>query len=206
VTNPMKESDQAQDRSVNSFREPLAIIVWAYAIIKVLVFDIDIYLFRLIAPRAQWILNLRVFVLASIIAILWLVLGHRQFIVFFGYIIAYPLVLLFWKLPKLLLRRWAAFLVFLPTIYATVVTFRSTFALYTGAAISTVIIALTEEPILLVLAMLYLSFFLAVALYRAFSRANSSSVFSQLADLLRRLHPKINSGQYDYLPTSATAG
>lgn len=183
--------------SLSRIREPLALVVWIYAIIKVFVFDIDLYLIGRVAPDSMWLLNLRLLVIAGALALAWLLLGHRIFFIGVAYVVAYPLIVLFWKLPRLVWRQWAAMLILLPSFYSTLGSLRSTFVLYTAAAISTAIIVVSNSQYLLALAMLYLVFFLLVISYRAFKSAQSSSVFSRLAEILRKLHPKIISGEYD---------
>lgn len=193
-----KESTQKQIPTY--LLEALAIATWFYIIVKLFIFDFDAYLVAHLAPNWQWMLNLRFFGIAIILSLLWLTLGHKRFFVFITFITFYPFIVLFWKIPKILWRKWTVFVVLLPTIYTTVVSLRSTFVLYTAAAVATVVIALSRKPPLIIPSMFVLGIFLAVHLYRAFRRAHSSSVFSQLATLARKFRENIDSGSFDHPP------
>ncbi len=202
---PITIRETAPNRNPRYLRDTIAIAVWVYALVKVFVFDVDTYFFNLIVPGSQWILDLRIVAIAGVLALLWLFLGHKRFFQFTGYIVAYPLVVLFWKVPTYLLRRWAALVFLLPDAYSTALSFRSTFVLYTFAVVSAVLISLGKLLLVLVPAMIYLSVFLAIVIFRSFRRAHSPSVFSQLASIIRNVHPKIRKGEYDDPPIPAGA-
>jgi len=195
----MTSSKPLRSRSSHAVREAIAIFFWAYALLKLFVFDLDSYILGKLAPNAQWLLNLRLIAIAATLATLWLILGHRSFLSSLAYIIFYPFVILFWKLPRLVWRKWAVALMLVPTIYTTAVSFRSTLALYSFAAVSAAVIVFARTTFILLPAMIYLAVFLVISLYRSFVRAHSSSVFSQLAQLIRRFPPRFRRGDYDEL-------
>ncbi len=194
---------QTAKRHPIRLRDIIASTLWAYALVKLFVFDVDTYLLGLIAPNSTWILNLRLFAIALVLAVLWVILGNKRFSLFFAYVVGYPLVILFWKLPIFILRRWAQFLVLLPFIYDAFLSFRTTFVLYTAIAVSTLAIVLGKQPIILVPAMACLGLSLIFILYRAFGRTYSSRIYSLMAAYIRGLHPKIASGDFDQPPTVA---
>lgn len=181
-------------------RDGAAITVWVYALVKIFVFDIDFYLLNLVSPNLAWILNIRLFILLSLIAVLWLILGHKRFLPFFAYIVGYPLVILFWKLPVFIFRRWAAFLILLPSIFDTLLSFRKTFVLYTVILVSSATIFLSKQPIILISAMLGLALCLFFMLYRAFSRTYSTRIYAKLAEYLHGIQTKIANGEFDVAP------
>lgn len=161
------------------------------------IFDIDLYILSRVAPGTGWILNLRLLIIASVVVCLWLYLGHAQFFLLLSYVVAYPLIVIFWKLPKFIWKRWVIFIILVPTIYTTVLSLRTTLALVTAAALAATLIVLSSTRLLVIPSMVYLGAFLIVMLARAFKNANSSSVFSQLAELARKVHPKIEQGYWD---------
>lgn len=188
---------------LRSIREPIAVLAWTYAIVKLFIFDVDLYILHFIAPESSWLLNLRLLALAALLAISWLLLGHRQFFLTMVYIVGYPFIIFFWKLPKLVWHHWATMLILLPSFYSTLGSLRFTFILYTAAAISVATIGVSRSEYLLIPAMLSLTFVMLVVDYRAFKSSQSSSVFSKLAKIIRGLHPKIISGEYDQIaPTN----
>jgi hypothetical protein len=107
-----------------TLRELVAISVWLFAFIKLFIVDIDVILVDHFIPQFRRLLPYRFFVLTSLIAISWLVLGNRRFRIFGAYILLYPLVLIFWRLPKLFVKNWATILVFAPAIQSTIWTFK----------------------------------------------------------------------------------
>lgn len=191
------KKEKTREQILPNLREISAIAIWFYVVVKLFIFDIDAYLVSHLAPGWQWLLNLRLFAIVSVLAILWLTLGHKRFILFISFIVFYPFIVLFWKVPKLIWRRWDAFIVLLPTIYITVISMRSTFVMHTAAAVSTVVIVLSRKPVYIIPSMLVLGGFLVIYLYRAFRRAHSSGVFSQLAMLIRNFQVMIDDGSFD---------
>jgi hypothetical protein len=181
-------------------RDGVALIIWGYVLVKIFVFDIDFYLLNLVSPNLAWILNIRLFVLLSVIAVLWLIVGHKRFFALFAYIVGYPLVILFWKLPVFIFRRWAAFLILLPSIFDTLLSFRRTFVLYTVILVSSASIFLSKQPAILISAMVALALCLVFMLYRAFSRTNSTRIYSRLAEYLRGVQTRITDGEFDVAP------
>ena len=194
---------QTSKRYPTYLRDIIATTLWAYALVKLFVFDVDRYLLSLIVPNSMWILNLRLFAILLVLAVLWVILGNKRFLLSFAYVIGYPLVILFWKLPIFIFHRWALFLVLLPLIYDAFLSFRTTFVLYTAISVSTLAIILGKAPIILVPAMVCLGLSLIFILYRAFVRTHSSRIYSLMAAYIRGLHPKIASGEFDQ-PLSVT--
>lgn len=181
-------------------RDGAALIIWTYVLVKIFVFDIDIYLLNLVFPNVAWVLNIRLLVLLSLIAVLWIILGHKRFFVLFAYIVGYPFVILFWKLPVFIFRHWATFLILLPSIFDTLLSFRSTFVLYTVILVSSASILLFKQSVILMAAMVTLALCLAFMLYRAFSRTNSTRIYSKLAKYLCDVQTRIANGEFDVAP------
>jgi hypothetical protein len=159
--------------------------------VKVLVFDFDIYLFERFLPDLRWILDIRIFILFAAIAVLWLYLGSKKFLAFIGYVIGYPLVLLFWKVPKYFFHHWHFIVIFAPAIYSAGYKLRSTFLLYAVAISASFVITISSEKQYLYPSMAFLGCFIVVHLYWSLKEAYSAGLFSTLSNTTRDLRIKM---------------
>lgn len=175
-------------------REAVAAIFWLYLILKLFVFDVDIFLFERGMPRLTWLLQYKLLVLMVALALAWLGLGHRAFFGFFGFVAAYPVFLLA-RFVKLIIPRWPLLLLFSPVLYSGIQKARSTFVLYTAAMVSALIIAVTVVKALLVMAMLILAIFIAIHLLRSLRKAYSIRVFSPLTKFVREFRMTVEDGR-----------
>jgi hypothetical protein len=83
----------------------VAALFWLYAIIKVFVFDVDVYLVSFISADFVWLLNYKLLILLALILVAMLV---TRSLVLGGavlYVAFYPFVILFWKLPKFVWKQ-----------------------------------------------------------------------------------------------------
>lgn len=180
-------TNAGNDKIISTFlRETLAIILWLLIFVKIFVIDIDILFLEKFAPSYRWILHYRFFGLLAIVSLVFIVLGIKGSRNFLGYIAAYPLVVLFYKIPKLIFRNWALTIAFIPAIYELLRSFRFTFILITLASISCVTIALSFNPTFLIIAMGLLGLFLIVHLYKSLRRAYRTSAFAGLAEMVKK--------------------
>src|SRR5439155_5482163 len=83
----------------------IAILFWSYAIVKVFVFDVDIYLVSFASPKFLWLLNYKLPILLGVILVAMLV--TRSFVLGFAvvYVVLYPFVILFWKFPRFVWKQ-----------------------------------------------------------------------------------------------------
>jgi hypothetical protein len=186
-------------------REISAIGLWVYAGLKLFVADIDVYVIQSIAPKAQWLLNWRPLILAGVLALLWLVAGHKGFFGWFAYVVGYPFVVLCYHLPRRLWSKWPLLVVFAPAIYTFVRSARLTLLLYVAAVTAASVIAFQTAPTYLVPAMVVLALFLVVRLYRACRESQASSVFASLTSLARDLRDQIEGGSFDQTSSASPA-
>lgn len=190
-------TDGSTTRLLRVMREFVAAVLWAYIVVKLAVFDIDLYIVQRFSPRFVWLLNLKVFVLIGLSAIAWVVLGRRQFPLTILYILAYPLVVIFWRVPQVAFRRWPLFIAFAPGVYRAVRTFRTTYELYAAAAVAALAVELGSSKVVLLAGMLVLAGFLVTHLYRSFRKAYSSSVFKALSSIMIRIRNSVEKGSLD---------
>lgn len=174
-------------------REICSLVLWLFFFIKVVVFDIDVYLAEKYASSFRWILDYRFFGLLILISIALLLSVKKRSRKFLVYVIAYPLIILFWKLPKLIFRNWALAIAFAPAVYELIRSFRFTFILMTVASVSALSIVFSSNPFIIVPSMVFLGLYLIMDLYRNLRRAYRSSIFQGLADLIKKLRVKFAS-------------
>jgi hypothetical protein len=86
-------------------REILAIVFWLYALMKVFVFDIDLFVFDKVLPEYAAFLKFKFLILIGVVAVAWLITKNKDLLIWFFYITFYPLILLFWKIPRAIFRQ-----------------------------------------------------------------------------------------------------
>jgi hypothetical protein len=81
------------------------IAVWAYIVLKLFVVDIDVVLMQALLPNYLWLLSYKFHFFLALFAT-WLIFGNRKsaflMLVFFAF---YPLLIIFWRIPKFILGR-----------------------------------------------------------------------------------------------------
>lgn len=181
---------------LKALRETIAIIIWTFIAIKVIVFDIDVYIFEKYLPSLRWTLNYRFFALLALMMVALIGIGNKSFRRFLGYVIGYPLIFLFWRIPKLLFRNWALMIAFAPALYDLLRSFRLRFAVMALAVLSALCIILSSSSYLLVVSMVLLGAYLAMHLYRSLRRAYRSSIFEGLSGLVKKLRVALEGGKH----------
>ncbi len=86
-------------------RECLAVLMWTYGIVKLFVFDIDIFFFQKFFPGYEWLVNYRLVVLLAVFSIIWLFAGNKEVIGWLLYIACYPLIIILWKIPFFVFKK-----------------------------------------------------------------------------------------------------
>jgi len=170
--------------------------LWAFIVVKVIVFDIDVYLFEKYLPSLRWTLNYRFFALLVLISVVLIGIRKKPFRQFLVYVISYPLILLCWRIPKLFFRNWALTIAFAPALYDLLSSFRSRFAVMTGAALSAICIVLSSTFYILIPSMVFLGVYLIMHLYRSLRKAYRSSIFEGLGELVKKLRVALEGGQH----------
>jgi hypothetical protein len=86
-------------------REVLAILFWFYALVKLFVFDIDVYLLQWVSPALVKALQYKFVFLVGAIALIWLRVRTSTLLGWALYIVFYPIVLTCWEIPYLIWRQ-----------------------------------------------------------------------------------------------------
>jgi hypothetical protein len=90
----------------------VALLIWGTVLVKLCVADLDRVLVNSFWPQAVWIVDLRWAVALVLVAVTLWMFRLRTIALAAAYVATYPLVLLFWKLPKALLKRRSRALTF----------------------------------------------------------------------------------------------
>ncbi len=169
------------------FHEIFSTVFWMLVLVKLFVIDYDVYLIRHFAPDYEWLLSLKLVFLLAVLSGAALLVSQKSFFSFLAYVISYPLLLSFWRLPKLLFRHWPTVVAFAPAIYLSLRRFRSTFALYTLVLVCATLVSFYDSGPSLTFAMFGLLVFLPVHLFRRFREAFGVSLFRDLTRLVKGL-------------------
>lgn len=166
-------------------RELTALLLWGIAFVNTFVIDLFTPM-REAAPQIDALIRYRFLVVLGAIAIAWMALSKQRFIAFVGYIIAYPLVLLLWRIPSVLFRNWPTVVIFLPTIQAVFRNLKVNFIAATIALIAAVVVLKAQGPFPISTAMILLGAYLALHFGRRIQASFSpSTVFADVGKGLK---------------------
>jgi H+/Cl- antiporter ClcA len=84
-------------------REVICCAIWTYAISNTFFTDIDSLIFQYAPAPVAWIWKFKALLFLGLLAALIAVAGRKAFAFFVLYLAFYPLVLIFWRLPRLLI-------------------------------------------------------------------------------------------------------
>jgi hypothetical protein len=132
-------------------RELLAVFFWAYAIIKLFIFDIDIFLVGNLSPNLMWLVNYKFLILLGILAVIMIVTKNRHILLWSLFVIFYPVIFLFWRTPVFLFRKrsWNLVFALVDSMVSFFRTFKQTFILTAFFLISAVAILVATNSLLL---------------------------------------------------------
>jgi hypothetical protein len=100
-----KQKKRVVGRFLAIIREIVAILFWTYVLIKLFVFDIDIFLINKLFHNYAWLLNFKFFILIGTIAVIWLVTKNKHILLWSLYIFFYPAIIFFWRIPFFVFKQ-----------------------------------------------------------------------------------------------------
>jgi len=192
----MTEKSERQLKKKNLFKqtilETIAVAFWAYSIAKLFIFDIDLFLIKKYLPNLTWILEFKFLFIIGGLAIFWLFTKNRVVLTTVLYVLFYPVIILVWKIPKLIVKRksWIGAFTFIGMVLSF---FRS-------LKLNTIALALLLIPIAIVwrcenqMLLWTAAGLLCVFIFFLFSRA---IYFSFKPSLLFKLQSKVVSEFWD---------
>lgn len=88
-------------------REIIVAVFWLYVLVKLFIFDIDVFLVNKFLPEYTWFLNLKFFILIGVVAILWLITKNKYILSWSLYTLFYPIIVVLWKVPFFVFKQWS---------------------------------------------------------------------------------------------------
>lgn len=154
----------------------LGVVAWAYVLVKIFVADVDRALVELIAPGAVAMVDYRVvlyLLVIAVVAIFW-----RSLLIPVLWIVFYPLVFIFFRVPLYLVghRSWPLFLSILQSLSVVLSDLRYNLVTKALAIVASVLIVLSAPAALVLVSALYIAALLAWSFWRrvrTFARAPS---------------------------------
>jgi hypothetical protein len=171
----------------------IALLFWSYALIKLFVFDVDVYFLSLVSPEFVWLLNYKFVILLGVILIA--MIATKSFTLGFttAYVALFPFVVLFWKLPRFVWKQksWLFAFAILNAIIGFIRSFRRRFISLTLFLISAVLILSSDNNYVLSVSSLIIFASIVRAYVLEFVRAfKPSAVFQTYT----RIFPVIKKG------------
>jgi len=203
LTKQQKEPKKADKKDISQQRKPkrgyflhftkiireiIAVVFWLYLLLKVFIFDIDVFLMVRFLPEYTWLLTLKFFILIGAIAIVWLITRNKVILSWAFYVFFYPAVILFWKIPFFIFKKQSWILAF-ALINAVISFFKSIKYNFISCAVFLVALAIifntSNEKLLWSAIIMLLVFILLTYIYSFLLVFKPSSVF--------QMHKKIFS-------------
>jgi hypothetical protein len=170
----------------------LALLFWIYAIVKVFIFDVDVYLVSIANSELIWLLNYKFLILLGLILVAMLV--TRSLVLGFAvaYAALYPFVILFWKLPRLIWKQqsWLFAFAILNAVIGFIRSFRRDFISGTLFLISAVLILNSGNQYVLwgasfvIFALVVLAY--ALAFVRAFKPSAIFQTYTKVFPIIKK--------------------
>jgi len=178
-------------------REIIAGIIWIFLIIKIFIYDIDVYMLSLINPKFVSILNYKFFILITIFAIIWAILGNKKFLTLISVIIFYPFIFLFWRIPSLFWKSksWIGVFTTIGVLLTFFNSFKFNFFVFIFIAFSILFISSSTNIYFLIPSMIVLIVFLLYHYFKRFKYAfQPSHLFTIQTQAINKYWEKVKNG------------
>ncbi|HEX9384798.1 MAG TPA: hypothetical protein VF918_00635 [Anaerolineales bacterium] len=151
VAEQSKKESRLKSSFLASTREIIAILFWVYVIMKLFIFDVDLFLVEKFSPDFVWLLNYKFFILIGTIATIWLVSKNRNVLLWTLFIFFYPAIILLWRIPFFVFkqRSWILAFAIIDAIISFFKSVKFTFVTTSFYLVSTAIIFRSSNAILL---------------------------------------------------------
>ncbi|WP_144559638.1 hypothetical protein [Shouchella miscanthi] len=100
-----KEKKPFKLPKINFAIKILAVIIWMFVMIKLLIFDIDVYIFNKFFPEFISLLNYKFMITISTVALILMIFRKKIIVLWSLYITLYPFILFFWKIPYFIFKQ-----------------------------------------------------------------------------------------------------
>lgn len=181
----LDESSKRKKRVWKFLKKVLFAIIWMYILVKLFVYDFDIYfLSKFCLNGGLSLLKYKGFILIGILFIFLLFLKPKRFlanVVHFG---AFPIIVVLWYFPKLLFKGTVGMLHKLLVVLSLLHSLKVRITVWVGTFVSSVIIVSDVSYVAIIVCMCYLLIFLFLHLGSRFLHTFAPMWFFQKANKL----------------------
>jgi hypothetical protein len=158
----------------------LGLVLWSYFLVKLFLVDIERWALRAISPELEYLADYRLIVYLAVLAITLVISRRRWWRVL--YVVFFPIVVLFWKLPYLFYRRrsWPLFLATLQTLASVSVDLRYRFVSALVFTACAVLVLFAASPIVVAPAGIVLALLLAISIGKYVKRTIATPSFTSM--------------------------
>ncbi len=112
-TNELDEINLKSNENKNSplkklfrkLKDVFALLFWAFILIKLFVFDIDVYLVNKVSSKYVFLLDYKFIFFVGVLALIWIFTRSAKVLIFGLYVVFYPLIVLFWRVPVFIFKQ-----------------------------------------------------------------------------------------------------
>lgn len=166
------------------------LVIWAYAVLKLFVFDVDRQIVKAIAPSETWIVDYRIFAVPIVLAIIGIFLWRVLALLFIAYVILFPFIIILWKVPWFIAKRrsWTLVMVSANVVSNAIRNIRYMAVSKSIWILCAGIILLLDGDVIVTFAAVCLMMLLTWSVYRATINAFQSNWFLRVQQsVIRRL-------------------
>jgi hypothetical protein len=156
-------------------RESFCAFLWLYAIVKLFVFDFDVYLAQSYFPSLSWVVNFKFFFLLVLVSVYWLAVGDKNFFKSIGFLLVYPFFFLLWRIPRLLFKDWVSAVTAMGFLASFLKSIKINFIAFTVFSVGTILGLFAQNEYVLILSIVILISFIVFHFSRRFYSAFSPS-------------------------------
>lgn len=178
-----KKSDEKKDKDeyklISLLGTIFGFVFWVYAIIQVLIYDLDRYLVVNYFPTLKFLVDYKFFIFLALITLFAIFI--KRYYLLFLYVIIFPLIFIFWKIPKSIYRfkSWILVLGIIESITSFFNNLKLKIILVTIALFSFLLISISTSKPVLVFTGILLVLVLIISLARTIYLSFKPSVFFQ---------------------------
>ncbi len=170
-------------------REILSIILWLFIIIKIFLFDFDYYVISNYFPKFTWLVKYKFFIAICLISFLWITL-HKKFKFILLFFFGYPFIILFWRIPKLILKTKSWVIVFfsISTIISFSKSIKLNFIIFSISVTSFLLILVNDSNLFILISII--SLFITVIIHyirRIIYSFSPSQIFKIQTDVISNI-------------------
>lgn len=159
------------------FRELLAISFWGYLVSKVFFFDLDYWLISTYSPQLRWIVDYRFLWFVLVLGVVVFLASRLRALGLVLYVSFYPFVLLFWRLPWLLMRlkRWTLVLALVAAVVSLARSLKFTALMVVTLVLGTTLVVAVHPDVWIAFGMVLLLVSIFTLYYRTIASSFRSS-------------------------------